>query len=144
MGRAEREEMQRSAGALEEPSRFGQYFKKAVQETRDDLGKPWDYVYGAMQDIHRRVFEEGWFGKTTHDVIEHYQYNPRRDPGEDRTWQPQEEYELAGEYERDLHGIHGGASEHDYSPDAFYGPSQAEEQQQGTEMEEEEDLGMER
>ena len=136
MGKAEREEMQNSARALEEPSRFWEYFKEAVQETRDDLGKPWDYVYGAMQDIHRHVIEGGWFGKTVHDTVEHFQYHPRRNPGEDQT-----RYE---DQERGVHGDQDKSSGHDYSPAAFYGQNQAEESQQGVAMEEEEDLGMER
>ena len=129
MGKAEREQMQNSARALEEPSRFVQYFKEAVKETRDDLGKPWDYVYGALQDIHRRVFEEGWFGKTVHDVVEHHQYNPR-DPNPHQRMRDDQNT--------------GKDSPHDYSPAAFYGQNQEKEQQQDAAMQEEDDLGMER
>jgi hypothetical protein len=107
MGKAEREEMQNSARALEEPSRFGQY------------------VVGALHDIHRRVIEEGWYGKTVHDTVEHYQYNPR-------------ESNPARRDDQDA----GNASEHDYSPDAFFGRGQEEEQ--AATVEQDEDLGMER
>jgi hypothetical protein len=111
MGKAEREEMQNSARALEQPSRLGQY------------------VVGALHDIHRRVFEEGWFGKTVHDVVSHYQYNPRRDPSQ------------ATRDDQDA----GKASEHDYSPDTFFGRNQEKESQVASmDVEQEEDLGMER
>ena len=96
MGKAERDQMQNSARALEQPSRLGQY------------------VVGALHDIHRRVIEEGWFGKTVHDVVEHYQYNPR-DPNSNQKMRDDQET--------------GQASQQDYSPATFYGQSQAKEQQ---------------
>ena len=106
MGKTEREEMQNSARALEQPSRLGQY------------------VVGALHDIHRRVIEEGWFQKTVHDVVEHYQYNPRRDPN-----QPRRDDQEAGK-----------DSGQDYSPDAFYGRSQEQEAQAATVEQEQETI----
>lgn len=109
MGKAEREEMQSSARALEQPSRLGQY------------------IVGALHDIHRRVIEEGWYGKTVHDVVSHYQYNPRREPNQ----------AIRDDQEA------GKESGQDYSPDAFYGRNQEQEAQAAT-VERDEGLGMER
>jgi hypothetical protein len=92
MGKAEREQMQESARALEQPSRLGQY------------------VVAALHDIHRHVFEEGWFGKTVYDTVEHYQYNPRCDQNVKQTMQNQDEHDFAGDYERDRYGIYGKGS----------------------------------
>ena len=57
MDKAAREEMQASVNRLQAPTKFERY------------------LAGALHDIHRRVFEEGWFGKTVHDVVSHYHYN---------------------------------------------------------------------
>jgi hypothetical protein len=97
MGKAEREQRQESARALEQPSRLGQY------------------IVGALHDIHRRVIEEGWFGKTVHDVVDYYHYNPRRDPNQTM---------------RD--------------DDVLHGRNQAEEEQDATLERDDDDLGMER
>lgn len=109
MGKAEREEMHRSAQALEQPSRLGQY------------------VVGALHDIHRRVIEEGWYGKTVHDVVSHYQYNPRRDPNQ------------AMRDDQDA----GKDALHDYSPDTFFGRGE-EREAQAAAIEQDTGSGMER
>lgn len=98
MGKAEREHMQDSVRALEQPSRLGQY------------------IVGTMLDIHRRLIEEGWFGKTVHDTVEHYQYNPRQDRN---------------------------ASQAIRNDDTLYGRTQPETEQEAT-VEQDDDLGMER
>jgi hypothetical protein len=115
-----------------EPSRFVQYFKEAVMETRDDLGKPWDYVYGSLLDVHRRVIEEPTYGKPMFDML--YNVNQRATTGQKDKLMDEDKQRVA----------EGPAYQHDYSPDGFYGRSQDKSAEQQHARSRDDDHGMER
>jgi hypothetical protein len=58
-------------------------------EMQDRVGKG---VVSALDDVYRRVFEEGWFGRTIHDVIYERQL-PDADKGKDAVDDEQKEIE---------------------------------------------------
>jgi hypothetical protein len=69
-------------------------------------------IYSAFEDIHRRLIDEGWFGKTVHDGV-------------------QKMYDRENEK---TFGV-GEGEGNDYTPDRFYGlhPEQAQERERGIE-----------
>lgn len=87
----------------------------------------------ALHDIHRRVIEEPWFGRTIHDVVSHYNQRIGQDGGKGKA--------PPGD---DLPSSQGKGSIHDYNPDAFYGRNQNKEGEQQEAQQQERSRGMER
>lgn len=87
-------------------------------------------IVAALHDIHRRVIEEPWFGRTIHDVVAFYNqrgnWKDKDPPGDD------------------LNPSQGKGSAHDYSPNAFYGRNQSKEGEQQEAQQREQSRGMER
>lgn len=87
-------------------------------------------IVAALHDIHRRVIEEPWFGRTIHDVVAFYNqrgYSKDKDPPGDDLSPPQ-----------------GKGLVHDYNPDAFYGRNQGKESERQESQQQERSRGMER
>jgi hypothetical protein len=49
--------------------------QEAARMRQETMGQIYDGVRGVMADIHRRVIDEPWFGKTTQDVIYNQQFS---------------------------------------------------------------------
>ena len=109
------------------------YFKEAGQETQEKLGKPWDYVYTSLLDVHRRLIDEPWFGKPSFDIL--YNVNQRAATGKQKDKPMDEDKQRVAE---------GTPYQHDYSPDAFYGKNQSKDAEQQQARGRDDDLGMER
>jgi len=63
----------------EQINREMEEYSRIRGEMHDKVGKG---VVSACDDIYRRVFEEGWYGRTVHDVIYERQL-PEADKGQD-------------------------------------------------------------
>jgi hypothetical protein len=63
----------------EQINREMEEYSRIRGEMHDKVGKG---VVSACDDIYRRVFEEGWYGRTVHDVMYERQL-PEADKGQD-------------------------------------------------------------
>jgi hypothetical protein len=73
-----------TAKTLEEASRLHQYAQERVQAFRKEFaGVSPLYesnlshsIVAGLRDAYRRIFEEGYFGRTIHDVVSYYNNDP--------------------------------------------------------------------
>jgi hypothetical protein len=104
-----------------------------LKNVLDTLSKPTAFELGvvrALHDIHRRVIEEPWFGRTIHDVVSYYnqrlgeehekEQEPAREPAQHNVQQNTQENTQENKQEH----------EHDYSPDVFFGRDKATTERQ--------------
>src|SRR5258708_112675 len=88
----------------------------------EKLSKPTAFELGvvrALHDIHRRVIEEPWYGRTIHDVVSHYNQRLGRE------YEKEKEQEPAPAQSQEQNQGTEQEVPHDYSPDTFFGRDKA-------------------
>ena len=104
-----------------------------LKNALEKLSKPTAFELGvvrALHDIHRRVIEEPWFGRTIHDVVSHY--NQRLGKEYEAEKEPEQDAALKQGQQNTQEKKKGTGQEvkHDYSPETFYGRDKASRERQ--------------
>lgn len=100
-----------------------------LRNVLDTLSKPTAFELGvvrALHDIHRRVIEEPWFGRTVHDVVSFY--NQRLGEEHEKEQEPAREPVQHNVQQNEQQNTQEQG--HDYSPDVLYGRDQATTERQ--------------
>lgn len=107
----------------EQPGKY-ERLRNTINHLREIGPTPFELaVVRALHDIHRRVIEEPWFGRTIHDVAHHI--NQRLGQEHEKGQEPQHDYDPAEFYSN----TRAQGSAHDYSPEKFYGREEGAGQQ---------------
>ena len=98
----------------------------AGNKARNDMqGKVWDGVMSALDDIHRRVIEQGFYGRDVNDVLHHIHNRPDPEKSNAKNIDQdlgsgQKNADKDKDASPDKASEQTAGPEHDYSPDRFY------------------------